>query len=130
MFQKTKLELILEGLLQVDQENSSEKVTMQFLNDLMHIRMDTREMELLEAELLLNGYIVKQNGELSITSKGKQSLLAENTAVQLNTIQIQERWMRYQNHRVENTKSDDILIYAGISLLVLTLIAFAIAMTL
>ena len=134
MFQKTKLELILEGLLQVDQKKtqalgSSEKVTMTFLNDLMSIRMDDREMELLEAELLLNGYIARQNGELFITQNGKQSLLEGNTTVQLNTIQIQERWMRLQNERVENPKSDDLLIYGGISLLVLTLIAFVIAVS-
>ena len=128
MFQKTKLELILEGLLRADQENiPSEQRTINFLNDLMQIRMDDREMELLEAELLLNGYIAKQNGELSITSNGKKSLTEEKTPMRLNTLQIQERMLRYQ--AIEPTQSNDTILWVGLSILVVSLVGFVIGVT-
>jgi hypothetical protein len=128
MFQPTKLELILEGLLRADQENiPTEQRTMKFLNDLMQIRMDAREMELLEAELLLNGYIAKENGVLFITSSGKRSLAVENKTPQLNTLQIQERMLRYQ--AIEQTQSTDTVLWIGLSVLVLTLVGFVIAVT-
>ena len=123
---QTKLELILQGLLKIDQKRLEEyiltdKVTMKFLNQFMQIKMDDREMELLEAELLLNGMITKVNEELLITSRGKETL-TKGRREHLNMVQIQERLIRHRTN--ERKESNDLFFWLAISVVVISIIAF------
>lgn len=128
MIQKTKIELILQGLLQLDERSSNaQNINMQYLNESMKIHMDDREMHLLEQELLLNEYIVKKNGRLYITSEGKKALHGEAISVQLNTLQIQERFIRYNT--LENTHNDNLLIRLLVVTILLVIIGLIAGLT-
>ena len=125
VLQPTKIELILQGLIQSnDLQSRSNKVTMQYLNDFMKINMDNREMHLLEQELLLNGYIRANKGQLSITNAGKKFLKGEISVAPLTTIQIQERLI--PQNTLETGKNDNLMIGLFFATILLTIIGFII----
>lgn len=84
-------------------------------------------MHLLEQELLLNGFIVKEGEQLSITSNGKKSLNGEVNAAQLNTLQIQERYIRYNT--LESPSNENLLLRLVVVTVILAIVGLVVGLT-
>lgn len=123
-----KLDTLLHGLLYIDKrllanEPIKKKITIDFLSETLDLDCENWEMTSLKNELVAEGHILENNGELRITDKGKKFITRKKGFKNLEKIQLEEDLIREKT--IEKFKYDRFsfwlsilaIIIAGLSLI-------------